>query len=124
LGGGAANARPAFYFSVDVMGINTLFPSCHRGVSNTQSERNENKMADNRKTYVVQKSTLEALGIELVIASKEYEKQLIARRDGFHSKEEYAEHKADQDFYKEQIEYLGGLINHLHEITNNELLLI
>ena len=33
-------------------------------------------MTDNRKTYAIQKSTLEAVGIELVIAKKEYEKQL------------------------------------------------
>ena len=71
-------------------------------------------MNDNRKTYAIQKSTLEALGIELVIASKEYEKQLG----------ETPLSLADKDFYEEQIEYLAGLINHLHEITSNELLLI
>jgi hypothetical protein len=73
---------------------------------------------DNRKTYAVQKSTLEALGIELVIASKEYERRLL---------EIAPDEKpltADQVFYNEQIEYLNGLINHLHEVTNNELLLI
>jgi hypothetical protein len=70
-------------------------------------------MTDNRKTYAVQKSTLEAIGIELVIASKEYEKQLGAGLD-----------EADRVFYREQIKYLGGLINHLHEVTKNELLLI
>jgi hypothetical protein len=68
---------------------------------------------DSRKTYAVQRSTLEAIGIELVIASKEYEKQLGAGLD-----------EADRVFYREQIKYLGGLINHLHEVTNNELLLI
>jgi hypothetical protein len=31
---------------------------------------------------------------------------------------------ADEDFYKEQVEYLTGLIKHLNEVTNNELLLI
>ncbi len=71
------------------------------------------KHIDNRKTYAIQKSTLEAVGIELVIASKEYEKQLGAGLD-----------EADRVFYREQIKYLGGLINHLHEVTKNELLLI
>ena len=32
--------------------------------------------------------------------------------------------EADKVFYEEQVEYLAGLINHLHEVTNNELLLI
>ena len=71
-------------------------------------------MTDNRKTYAVQKSTLEALGIELVIASKEYEKQLG----------ETPLSAIDEDFYKEQIEYLDRLIIHLNEITSDELLLI
>ena len=31
---------------------------------------------DSRKTYSVQRSTLEAIGIELLIAQREYEKQL------------------------------------------------
>ena len=65
------------------------------------------------REYIVQRTTLEAIGIELVIASKEYEKQLGAGLD-----------EADRVFYREQIKYLGGLINHLHEVTNNELLLI
>ena len=69
---------------------------------------------DSRKTYAVQRSTLEAIGIELVIAQQEYEKQLIDKYPV----------EADQVFYKEQIEYLDGLIKHLHEVTNNELLLI
>jgi len=76
------------------------------------------KQIDNRKTYAVQKSTLEALGIELVIASKEYERRLL---------EIAPDEKpltADQVFYNEQIVYLDGLIKHLHEVTNNELLLI
>ena len=68
---------------------------------------------DSRKTYAVQRNTLEAIGIELVIASKEYEKQLGAGLD-----------EADRVFYREQIKYLGGLIKHLHKVTNNELLLI
>ena len=76
-------------------------------------------MNDNRKTYAVQKSTLEAVGIELVIARQEYEKQL-KDADGMY----LPPTEADQVFYKEQIEYLAGLINHLHEITSNELLLI
>ena len=73
---------------------------------------------DSRKTYAVQRSTLEAIGIELVIASKEYEKRLL---------EIAPDEKpltADQVFYNEQIEYLDGLIKHLHEVTNSELLLI
>ena len=73
---------------------------------------------DSRKTYAVQRSTLEAIGIELVIASKEYEKRLL----------EIAPSEkpltADQVFYNEQIEYLDGLIKHLHKVTNNELLLL
>ena len=69
---------------------------------------------DSRKTYAVQRSTLEAIGIELVIAQQEYEKQLIDKYPV----------EPDQVFYKEQIEYLDGLIKHLHKVTNNELLLI
>ena len=69
---------------------------------------------DSRKTYAVQRNTLEAIGIELVIAQQEYEKQLIDKYPV----------EPDQVFYKEQIEYLDGLIKHLHEVTNNELLLI
>ena len=69
---------------------------------------------DSRKTYAVQRSTLEAIGIELVIAQQEYEKQLIDKYPV----------EPDQVFYKEQIEYLEGLIKHLHEVTNNELLLL
>jgi len=75
-------------------------------------------MTGNRKTYAVQKSTLEAIGIELVIASKEYEKQLLRIAP------DEKPLTADQVFYNEQIEYLDGLINHLHEVTNDELLLI
>jgi len=69
---------------------------------------------DSRKTYAVQRNTLEAIGIELIIAQREYEKQLIDKYPV----------EPDQVFYKEQIEYLDGLINHLNEVTNNELLLI
>ena len=79
-------------------------------------------MTDNRKTYAIQKSTLEALGIELVIAQKEYEKQL--NRNTHLITGECELDAADEDFYKEQIEYLDGLISHLHGLTNNELLLI
>ena len=80
-------------------------------------------MTDNRKTYAIQKSTLEAIGIELVIASKEYEKQLtdINRNT---DNTDFLLVTADKAFYEEQIEYLAGLIKHLHEVTNDELLLI
>jgi hypothetical protein len=74
---------------------------------------------DSRKTYAVQRSTLEAIGIELVIASKEYEKQLLRI-----APDDASGLSPDQVFYDEQIEYLDGLIKHLHEVTNNELLLI
>jgi len=79
-------------------------------------------MSDNRKTYAVQKSTLEAVGIELVIAQREYEKQLNMYTHLTTGEWELAQ--ADKVFYEEQIEYLAGLISHLHEITSNELLLI
>ena len=77
---------------------------------------------DSRKTYPVQRSTLEAIGIELVIAQREYEKQLHMHTHLITG--EWEGDPADEDFYKEQIEYLDGLIKHLHEVTNNELLLI
>ena len=77
---------------------------------------------DSRKTYAVQRSTLEAIGIELVIAQQEYEKQLNGHTHLITGECELLE--ADEVFYKEQIEYLDGLIKHLHEVTNNELLLI
>jgi hypothetical protein len=76
----------------------------------------------NIKTYTVEKSTLEAVGIELVIAQREYEKQLNMHTHLITGKCELS--LADEDFYKEQIEYLAGLISHLNEVTNNELLLI
>jgi len=77
---------------------------------------------DNRKTYAIQKSTLEAVGIELVIAQREYEKQL-----NYHTHLITGECELpteDQVFYSEQIKYLDGLISHLHGLTDNELLLI
>jgi len=77
---------------------------------------------DNRKTYAVQKATLEAIGIELVIAQREYEKQLNMHTHLITGECELP--TEDQVFYSEQIKYLAGLINHLHEVTKNELLLI
>ena len=77
---------------------------------------------DSRKTYAIQRSTLEAVGIELVIAKREYEKQL-----NYHTHLITGECELpteDQVFYSEQIEYLDGLISHLHGLTDNELLLI
>ena len=77
---------------------------------------------DSRKTYAVQRSTLEAIGIELLIAQREYEKQLNMHTHLITGECELTE--ADKVFYQGQIEYLGGLVNHLNEVTNNELLLI
>jgi len=77
---------------------------------------------DSRKTYAVQRSTLEAIGIELLIAQREYEKQLNMYTHLTTGEWELAQ--ADKVFYEEQVEYLTGLINHLNEVTNNELLLI
>ena len=77
---------------------------------------------DSRKTYAVQRSTLEAIGIELLIAQREYEKQLNMYTHLTTGEWELAQ--ADKVFYEEQIKYLDGLINHLNEVTNNELLLI
>ena len=77
---------------------------------------------DSRKTYAVQRSTLEAIGIELVIAQREYEKQLNMNTHLITGECELIE--ADKVFYEEQVEYLTGLIKHLNEVTNNELLLI
>ena len=79
-------------------------------------------MTDNRKTYAVQKSTLEAIGIELVIAQREYEKQLNMYTHLVTWECEL--NAADKVFYEEQIGYLNGLIMHLNEATNNELLLL
>jgi hypothetical protein len=70
---------------------------------------------DSRKTYAVQRNTLEAIGIELVIARGEYLKRL---------KKPLELDEGDCEFYNEQVEYLAGLISHLHEVTNDELLLI
>ena len=80
------------------------------------------KHIDSRETYAVQRNTLEAIGIELVIAQKEYQKQL--NRHTHLITGEWEGDPADEDFYKEQIEYLDGLISHLDGLTNNELLLI
>ena len=77
---------------------------------------------DSRKTYAVQRSTREAIGIELVIAQREYEKQLHMHTHLITGECELIE--ADKVFYEEQVEYLTGLISHLHKVTNNELLLI
>jgi len=77
---------------------------------------------DSRKTYAVQRNTLEAIGIELVIAKREYEKQLNMNTHLITGEWELP--TEDQVFYGEQIEYLAGLISHLHKVTNNELLLI
>ena len=81
------------------------------------------KHIDSRETYAIQRNTLEAIGIELIIASKEYEKQLadINRNT---DNTDFLLVTADKVFYEEQIEYLDGLISHLHGLTNNELLLI
>ena len=80
---------------------------------------------DSRKTYAVQRSTLEAIGIELVIAKKEYEKQLYYHTHLIVPRPLKSERPTeDEVFYNEQIEYLDGLIKHLHKVTNDELLLI
>ena len=80
------------------------------------------KHIDTRKTYAIQRNTLEAIGIELVIAQREYEKQLNGHTHLITGECELP--TEDQVFYSEQIEYLTGLINHLHKVTNNELLLL
>ena len=77
---------------------------------------------DSRKTYAVQRSTLEAIGIELLISQREYEKQLNMYTHLTTGEWELAQ--ADKVFYEEQVEYLTGLISHLHKVTKNELLLI
>jgi len=86
----------------------------------------ENKVSkediDSRKTYAVQRSTLEAIGIELVIAQREYEKQLNMHTHLITGECELTE--ADKVFYEEQVKYLSGLILHLNNATDNELLLI
>ena len=84
--------------------------------------RMTDEQIDNGKTYPVQRSTLEAIGIELIIAQREYEKQLNMHTHLITGECELLE--ADEVFYKSQIEYLTGLIKHLNEATNNELLLI
>ena len=80
------------------------------------------KHIDSRKTYAVQRNTLEAIGIELVIAQREYEKQLNMHTHLITGECELPE--ADKVFYEMQIEYLAGLVSHLNRLTNNELLLI
>ena len=80
------------------------------------------KQIDNGKTYSVHKSTLEAIGIELIIAQREYEKQLNMHTHLITGECELPE--ADKVFYEDAIAYLNGLIMHLNEATNNELLLI
>ncbi len=80
------------------------------------------KHIDSRKTYAVQRNTLEAIGIELVIAQREYEKQLNMHTHLITGECELLE--ADKVFYEEQVKYLEGLISHLHEVTKNELLLL
>ena len=77
---------------------------------------------DTGKTYDIHRSTLEAIGIELVIAQREYEKQLNMHTHLITGECELLE--ADEVFYKEQVKYLEGLISHLHKVTKNELLLI
>ena len=80
------------------------------------------KQIDTGKTYDIHRSTLEAIGIELLIAQREYEKQLNMHTHLITGECELLE--ADEVFYKSQIEYLTGLIKHLNEVTKNELLLI
>jgi|TARA_B110000240_G_scaffold148938_1_gene164812 hypothetical protein len=80
------------------------------------------KHIDSRKTYAVQRSTLEAIGIELVIAQREYEKQLNMHTHLITGECELLD--AEKVFYEEQVAYLTGLISHLHKATNNELLLL
>ena len=77
---------------------------------------------DSRKTYAVQRSTLEAIGIELIIAQREYEKQLNMHTHLITGECELLD--AEKVFYEEQVAYLTGLISHLHKVTKNELLLI
>jgi hypothetical protein len=77
---------------------------------------------DSRETYAVERSTLEAIGIELIIAQREYEKQLNMHTHLITGECELSE--ADKVFYEEQVGYLNGLIMHLNKATNNELLLI
>ena len=80
------------------------------------------KHIDSQETYAVQRSTLEAIGIELIIAQREYEKQLNMHTHLVTGECELSE--ADKVFYEEQVGYLTGLLMHLNKATNNELLLI
>tara|TARA_R110001583_G_scaffold12753_4_gene56232 strand:+ start:2846 stop:3097 length:252 start_codon:yes stop_codon:yes gene_type:complete len=77
---------------------------------------------DSTKTYSINRSMLEAVGIELLIAQREYEKQLNMHTHLITGECELPE--ADKVFYEMQIEYLAGLVSHLNRLTNNELLLI
>ena len=77
---------------------------------------------DSTKTYSINRSMLEAVGIELLIAQREYEKQLNMHTHLITGECELSE--ADKVFYEMQIEYLAGLVSHLNRLTNNELLLI
>jgi hypothetical protein len=75
---------------------------------------------DSRKTYPIHRSMLEAMGIELLIAKKEYEQQLrVANKSP-----DFLLVTADKVFYEDQVAYLDGLVSYLHKLTNNELLLI
>ena len=80
------------------------------------------KNIESRETYEIQRSMLEAIGIELLIAQREYEKQLNMHTHLITGECELPE--SDKVFYEMQIEFLTGLISHLHEVTNSELLLI
>tara|TARA_R110002074_G_scaffold244161_1_gene415904 strand:- start:468 stop:719 length:252 start_codon:yes stop_codon:yes gene_type:complete len=77
---------------------------------------------DSTKTYSINRSMLEAVGIELLIAQREYEKQLNMHTHLITGECELPD--ADKVFYEMQIEYLAGLVSHLNRLTNNELLLI
>ena len=77
---------------------------------------------DSQKTYAVQTATLEAIGIELIIAQREYEKQLHMHTHLITGECELPD--AEKVFYEEQVKYLNGLIMHLNKVTNNELVLI
>ena len=77
---------------------------------------------DNQKKYAIEKSMLEAMGIELLIAQREYEKQLHMHTHLITGECEL--HNIDKVFYEMQIEYLKELVMNLNKATNNELLLI
>ena len=77
---------------------------------------------DSGKTYPIHRSMLEAMGIELLIAQREYEKQLNMHTHLITGECELLD--AEKVFYEEQVKTLAGLVSHLHKLTNNELLLI